>query len=93
MAAAAAVTVTRALPKPVAVFKGKNASAIPVQNPGYLFKPGQRSRRKEAEPAVVKHGEHIFVYNNLQTNQVIYSLTRSLRVRLLCLSQPTKPCF
>jgi len=27
------------------------------------------------------HGRAIFIYNNIQTNQVVYSLTRSLNVR------------
>ncbi|KAL8742415.1 MAG: hypothetical protein Q9190_005095 [Brigantiaea leucoxantha] len=35
-----------------------------------------------AQPFVTKtaadHGTHIFVYNNIRTNQVVYSLTRSL---------------
>lgn len=28
----------------------------------------------------VKHGQHIFFYNNIRTNQVLYSLTRALNV-------------
>ncbi|KAL9000275.1 MAG: hypothetical protein Q9169_000992 [Polycauliona sp. 2 TL-2023] len=38
-----------------------------------------------AEPAAVhlaQHGTQIFVYNNIRTNQIIYSLTRSLNVGL-----------
>lgn len=29
---------------------------------------------------VAKNGQHIFIYNNIRTNQVVYSLTRSLNV-------------
>lgn len=30
----------------------------------------------------ITHGKNIFVYNNIRTNQVVYSLTRYLEVRL-----------
>ena len=30
---------------------------------------------------LAQHGTQIFVYNNIRTNQIIYSLTRSLNVR------------
>lgn len=36
---------------------------------------------------VVDHGKHIFVYNNIRTNQVIYSLTRTLKV---CSTMPSR---
>jgi hypothetical protein len=26
----------------------------------------------------LKHGQYLFIYNNIRTNQVIYSLTRAL---------------
>lgn len=43
-------------------------------------------------PRAIQHGHHIFVYNNIRTNQVVYSLTRALNVRylriLFCLSFP-----
>ena len=28
----------------------------------------------------IQHGNHIFIYNNVRTNQVVYSLTRTLNV-------------
>lgn len=31
------------------------------------------------------HGRHIFVYNHIWTNQVVYSLERSLNVHCLCI--------
>jgi hypothetical protein len=31
-----------------------------------------------------EHGRNIFVYCNIRTNQVIYSLTRALKVGILC---------
>jgi len=30
----------------------------------------------------ITHGKNIFAYNNIRTNQVVYSLTRYLEVRL-----------
>ena len=37
-------------------------------------------KKKRPNP---EHGRQIFVYNHLQTNQVVYSLTKSLNVRLV----------
>jgi hypothetical protein len=31
---------------------------------------------------VANHGRQIFIYNHIQTNQVVYSLTRVLKVLL-----------
>lgn len=31
-------------------------------------------------PQILTHGQHIFIYCNIRTNQVLYSLTRSLNV-------------
>ena len=28
----------------------------------------------------VQHGNHLFIYSNVRTNQVVYSLTRTLNV-------------
>ena len=36
-------------------------------------------------------GRHIYVYNNLRTNQVVYSLSRTLQVRASCSIQPGQP--
>ncbi|MCJ1250549.1 hypothetical protein MMC30_007777 [Trapelia coarctata] len=35
-----------------------------------------------AAPQAFSHGHHIFVYSNIRTNQVVYSLTRSLKNNL-----------
>ncbi|KAA6408572.1 MAG: hypothetical protein FRX48_07654 [Lasallia pustulata] len=34
--------------------------------------------RTPTPKTVTKHGQNIFIYNNIRTNQVIYSLTRTL---------------
>lgn len=39
----------------------------------------ESARLKKALKAV-GHGKHIFAYNNVRTNQVVYSLTRTLDV-------------
>lgn len=33
-----------------------------------------------AEPIQTQHGNQIFIYRNIRTNQIVYSLTRSLNV-------------
>ena len=52
------------------------------------FKPFTILRISMAQPVgkqLAEHGTQIFFYNNIRTNQVIYSLTRTLNVRLLSL--------
>lgn len=41
-----------------------------------------KAARKAAE-----HGRHIFIYNNIRTNQTVYSLQRSLNVCVNRLSE------
>jgi len=42
-------------------------------------------------PEIARHGHYIFVYNNIRTNQVIYSLTRTLNVFFPHKSVSTNP--
>lgn len=35
---------------------------------------------KPVHPVVANLGRNLFIYNNIQTKQVVYSLTRSLKV-------------
>jgi hypothetical protein len=47
------------------------------------MQPSQLAAAKAAE-----HGRNIFIYNNIRTNQVIYSLTRTIYVRPPVLTLP-----
>ena len=36
---------------------------------------------ENVDPVIAERGHHIFIYNNIRTDQVIYSFTRTLNVR------------
>lgn len=41
--------------------------------------PSLRQAKKQSLPTV-HYGQHIYLYNNIATNQIVYSLTRHLNV-------------
>jgi hypothetical protein len=43
-------------------------------------KPAPKVHFVKTMKNAANHGRNIFIYNNIQTNQVIYSLTRALNV-------------
>jgi hypothetical protein len=54
----------------------------PNSNAAKEFQAQESERLRKALNRLT-HGKNIFVYNNLRTNQVVYSLTRYLEVRFL----------
>lgn len=65
----------------------------PRQPGSNAFKEYQdrEGRRLQKALNAISHGRHIFVYHNVRTNQVVYSLTRYLEVRSLSISLSESP--
>lgn len=55
-----------------------------IRGDGSTYSSWRRSLNavQPVEPIVAEHGNHIFIYRNVRTNQIVYSLTRSLNVRV-----------
>jgi Transcriptional regulation of mitochondrial recombination len=60
------------------VIQGKPRDAYSKAYRSFQKQEGARLRKALNR---ITHGRNIFVYNNLRTNQVVYSLTRYLEVR------------
>jgi len=61
----------------------------PVYAQGRLRNPASKAAKKAREDQAVRlekyldsaaHGEHIYMWNHIKTNQIIYSLSRTLNV-------------
>lgn len=51
------------------------------------------SKGTVATPAAAEHGQHIFIYSNIRTNQTVYSLQRNLNVCINCPGRPPMGCL
>lgn len=60
------------------VIQGKTRH--PSSRAADTFRERETARLKRALQSVT-HGRHIFAYNHIRTNQVVYSLSRTLQVR------------
>ncbi len=72
-------------PKRIGTYGTRRGSLSPELPPNsYLIrKPIQKGvRLPKTDVPEIHHGQHIYLYNNIQTNQVVYSLTRHLNVRI-----------
>src|SRR5205809_892292 len=82
---------TTLVTKPIVRFPSPNGKKIqgagrfPNSRAALTYREQESARRKKALQHLT-HGKNIFVYNHLRTNQVIYSLSRSLVVGDLCLT-------
>ena len=52
------------------------------------FASMRTQRAIKTKPADPDHGRHIYVYHQFQTNQVVYSLTKSLKVFMFSSTTP-----
>lgn len=74
------LSITRYPPiKPDTVIQGRVRN--PNSNAAKEYQRQEGARLRKALKRIT-HGRNIFVYNNMRTSQVVYSLTRTLGVRL-----------